>query len=375
MIGFMKKACFLSLAWLLGLILVLVVFEGVLRVIYYESDVRFSGGDMIPSQVASELSLPVNFEYEYDITEIYEAKGKEKKIKYVRDEFAIRNACGDPKNIDILTVGGSTTEQRYVKNDSTFQAVIENLSSDDGKEICVANAGIAGHSTYGHIRAFQEWFPLLPDLAPKYVLLYVGINDVTFHRNYEVVFKEHKPFPGIKNRPIKSFIRKTYLSQKTRPFFQYLKGEIEIVEDSEDRFTNNDNFIFTELNDDTIARVETHLVAFRKRFETLLEYVDAMGAEPICVTQPHRNSRIIDGQKRGLPEVFSKYNGIDYDYSIQQLYQVMENLCGDNLIDIYPLEFTNEMFYDGVHTTDIGSEFIGEKIYEAMKEKGMLEVF
>ncbi len=266
-------------------------------------------------------------------------------------------------------MGGSTTDQRLVNDESTYQAVIEKLLLDnEGKEVCVANAGVSRHSTYGHIRAFQEWFPLLPDLSPKYVLLYVGINDANFAGNYQEIHGE------VKKRPIKTFIRNTHLAQKSRPFFQYIKGEREKIDENEERFQYH-NFTATQLSDDTIEKVKTHSIKFRKRFTTLLRLVDAMGAEPICVTQPHRYVRIIDGQRKGLPYVRSIYNGLDYDYSIQQINKIMKELCGDTLIDMYSIGLKDEMYYDGMHTTDVGSEFLGRKMYEAMKEKGMLEAF
>ncbi len=378
--SWIKKACFISIGWFLGLIFMLVAFEVALRLIYNSDNDLSSGGykngGAIPSQVASELSLLPNFQHEYDVKKYF--KAKESKVRYARDKFGLRNACGMPKNIDILTIGGSTTNQRYVKDESTYQAVIEKLVLDnEGKEICVANAGIDGHSTYGHIRAFQEWFPLLPDLKPKYILLYVGINDADFIRNYELVFQEGSHPPGAKKRPIKTFIRKTYLAQKTRPFFQYLRGETE-----ERKFQQNtakyqeNNYVVTNLSDDTVEKVKKHVVAFRNRFERLLQLVDEIGATPICITQPHNYARRINGQLRGVERHSHKYNGLDFDYSLQQVNKVIYELCGeDNFIDMYSVKINHEMFYDAMHTTDIGSEFIGQKIYEAMKQKGMLEVF
>jgi len=46
-----------------------------------------------------------------------------------------------------------------------------------GTEIAVANAGLDAQSTFGHIKAFDVWFSRIPDLKPKFVIAFIGIND------------------------------------------------------------------------------------------------------------------------------------------------------------------------------------------------------
>ena len=360
MLGFIKKACFISIGWFLGLIFVLVAFEVGLRIIYPESK------NELTLETIAELGLEIDFEYDYNISDVYESE--ESTVNYKRDQYGFRNSCGDPKNIDILSVGGSTTAQRYVRDESTFQTVIEKLVKDEtGKEICVANAGYSGHSTHAHKLAFEKWFPALPDLNPKYVMLYVGINDANFKKKQR------------EDRIIKGWIRKTYLAKKTRPFFNYTKGKIEAIKNPNVGYRNanyiESDYTATELADDTIDRAEQNAIGFKKRFKGLLEQVDAMGAEPICLTQPNNFVRIIDGKKYGIPKTFYGYGGLDYDYSLQEINKMIKELCKENTIDIYAAEFVQGMFHDGTHTTDIGSEFLGNEIFKAMKQKGMLELF
>ena len=52
--------------------------------------------------------------------------------------------------------------------------------SQDKKFGCVTNAGVDGHSTWGHIFAFEHWFPLIPDLKPKFVSRYVDYQQEAF---------------------------------------------------------------------------------------------------------------------------------------------------------------------------------------------------
>ena len=64
----------------------------------------------------------------------------------------MRSNCKNTKDVKILTVGGSTTDQRYINLDSTFQSILESkINQYIDKNICIANAGVDGHTTFGHI--------------------------------------------------------------------------------------------------------------------------------------------------------------------------------------------------------------------------------
>ena len=47
------------------------------------------------------------------------------KIIYTRDIYALRSSCKYENNIDILTIGGSTTDQRYISDENTFQEILQ----------------------------------------------------------------------------------------------------------------------------------------------------------------------------------------------------------------------------------------------------------
>ena len=99
-------------------------------------------------------------------------------VRYSRDKYGLRGLDGDVSEIDILTVGGSTTDQRMVDDDETFQEVLEDLFAEDGIDVEVVNAGIDGQSTYGHIQNFSSWFDNINGIQAQYILYYVGINDL-----------------------------------------------------------------------------------------------------------------------------------------------------------------------------------------------------
>ena len=118
----------------------------------------------------------------YEVTHLYNAPRP--VIQYSRDKYGLRGAYGRPDNIDILTVGGSTTDQRFIPDGETWQDVLQDRFAQTGVTVVIANAGVQGQSTYGHIKNFKWWFPLIPDLTPDYILFYVGLNDF-----YNSIFK------------------------------------------------------------------------------------------------------------------------------------------------------------------------------------------
>lgn len=314
----------------------------------------------------TELNFLRNFDYNYSIKDLYEASVDE--VNYSRDEFGLRDNCQDPSHIRILTVGGSTTDLKYVSLNDTYQIVLEKLiSSYAGQEVCVSNAGIDGHSTYGHIATFKYWFPLIPNLNPEYVLLYIGINDAILVRTKEV--------------GIKPSLKKLYTVQRLLPLYRYLRDRF--FDNERDTYTKHNrahytvnDYVVSKLNDNTKSLTGINTAGFRSRLETILGHISNMGAKPICVTQPHRYVMKINGEMFGIPNIGrSDFSGLDYDYSIRSLNNVMKELCGDSLIDLYSVPFNEEHFYDGVHTTEAGSRYIGQSIYRGLLDGGKLTVF
>jgi len=93
----------------------------------------------------------------YDIAGLYDSSSK--AISITRDQYGLRGAFQLPADIDILTVGGSTTDQRYITDGKTWQDVLQQKFESIGKNVKVANAGVDGQSTFGHIKNFDWWFP------------------------------------------------------------------------------------------------------------------------------------------------------------------------------------------------------------------------
>lgn len=301
-------------------------------------------------------------------TNFYEVEGS---IIYNRDEYGLRDDC-DPEEINILTIGGSTTDQRYIEFNETFQEILEyNLSENLNRKICVSNAGVDGHSTYAHLISFDSWFPIIDQLNPDIYLLYVGINDAFFigdEKNPEILNKTQKE----NSQP---FLKELEIYAMYQRILKLIKGDFvarefaghNSIELSEDKYTVN------KLNPKTPKLSLENAENFRIRLKQILDKVDDLEGDFLCITQPHRFVKYLGDEKYGIENIFSKedivFSGLDYDYALNEINTVIFEECGkNNLIDLYSYDFKDKHFYDYAHTTPAGSEIIGNQIFFKIME-------
>ena len=152
-----------------------------------------------------------NLKVENDISDLYEAN--KKKISYKRDKKGYHNLT-ENKNI-ILTIGGSTTDQRYISEEYTWQNLINNKIKD--KNISVVNGGFPGQSLVGHIYSIHNWHSKSLDKNKvKKVIFYMGANDFSIFQKLIIghnirLFLANNSFLYSKFRHIRySHINKTY---------------------------------------------------------------------------------------------------------------------------------------------------------------------
>jgi len=88
----------------------------------------------------------------YETSNIESTGGRHIAI-YTRDHDGYRPyKVALPNNKLILTVGGSTTDQRWVDDHLTWQRKLENKLG-----IPVLNGGVDGQSSFGHLLSIENW--------------------------------------------------------------------------------------------------------------------------------------------------------------------------------------------------------------------------
>jgi len=122
------------------------------------------------------LNIVRNTTRYFDTSELYAGGGV---IVYSRDDNGFRGDYGAASDIDVLVLGGSTTDELYTGDADTWTARLGRRFADAGTPLTFANAAVSGQSVRGHNRAFEVWFPRVDGLKPRYVLAYIGYNDST----------------------------------------------------------------------------------------------------------------------------------------------------------------------------------------------------
>lgn len=306
-------------------------------------------------------------------------------IDYTRDAMGLRGRYAALDRIDVLTVGGSTTDQRYVDDGKTWQAVLQSEALKHGKKISVANAGMDGHSTVGHLRSFEVWFPRIwrpslnggQSLKPRLVLFYVGINDLFSEeaRRFDLRIRERargnrSRADGVKDR---SALYSLYqrLTGTYRVYRQLRIGHSKV--DFENVHWTARGLISTSYR----RLMADELEAYEKRLDLLFEEVRKLGSTAIFVTQTSRTCKIVDGATVGAEEARGEYdglacNGADICGMLREINNVTMRSCRRNggiCLDLArDVRFDDSDFYDWYHNTPSGAAKIGRYLAAALRD-------
>lgn len=327
-------------------------------------------GNWLHQNQLYKLNIPKGVTLSFDASGLYESAGE--PVLYSRDENGLRGWYSSASEIDILTIGGSTTDQRFIAEGSTWQDVMASALSTAEKRISVVNAGLDGQSTYGHIKNFEWWFPNIPDLRPTYILCYIGVNDL-FQDEANLYDKigelramdQVKEF--IKTRSALYYLYRTLRGHLKAVFVHGVEhGRIDF---SDRAWTDQ------PVADNYEALAAEHLQKYTHRLEVLLSRIIELGAEPILVTQPSRQYRKTGGKVLGVKKVRSynnaRINGVDFYHLLDLMNETTlqtARVHGVKSIDLESeLTFTNDDFYDYYHNTPSGARKIGLFLADKMR--------
>lgn len=333
----------------------------------------------------SDIPALYNFTKPRDVRIVFEGRmaGQSEDVVYTRDGFGFRGLDGPLDRIFMLTVGGSTTDQRFITDGQTFQDLLEAHFRRDGRTVDVVNAGIDGQSTFGHLLNFEEWFDKLPHLEPRYILFYIGINDFfdfSRRQGYDRVAKRTGS-PLIRFAKDRSAFYAAYRIGRSFLFPPPVAHRFDI--DASYFGPGSDYTTERAVADYRTAAVEDSLSQLGERVAELADRSRRIGARAIFVTQRSRLWHRIDGQLVGVPEWrpdefspalkdFPAMTGVDR-YHLERLQaEAILDACrkaGAICIDLADeIEVDPDRdFHDNVHTTPSGSRKIADYLYQKLK--------
>lgn len=313
------------------------------------------------------LNVVKNRSFRYDVNHLYRS---EEVVVYSRDAYGLRGNHHNPGDIDLITLGGSTTDQRYIDDQKTWQSVMMKHLESKGKSLQVANAGIDGQSSFGHLKCFEWWFPHVPDLKPSYVLFYIGLNDLYKDEDYafDALIHEEEGFQNfVKERSILYYMARTLnglwraqsvvkISHRT---FDFSKA----IWTQEPHFKGS----YEDL-------IKSRLKAYEGRLGRLIDEVETLGAKAVIVSQPARRYRFdlgyLEGEESLEPQGQVQINGLDFYHLLRRLDQVSKRVADERgaiFIDLGSTrDWVDEDFYDTVHMKPSGAQKVGMFIGEGL---------
>jgi lysophospholipase L1-like esterase len=303
------------------------------------------------------LHVPRNVVLRHEVT----GAGQTGRVAiYSRDQWGFRGSFKDPGEIDILAVGGSTTNELYIDDNQTWTAVLQQGFVQDGVRVVIANAGVDGQSTIGHLNSFDLWFSRVPGLAPKFVLFYLGVNDVFVedHQRYDVIV----PKTGWQR-----FRRYVSNNSALNSAFRTLRGVL-VARRARLVYLNDPPNLAPVDAPAAVDRAEyaSRLAEYAGRLSALAAKARNLGARPIFVTQRRGDAFIRDGRAFATkPRALADRAVLNFFNATTMRVCREENaICIDLAREI---ELVPEDFTDPIHTNASGSRKIGEYLYGRLK--------
>ena len=255
-----------------------------------------------------------------------------------------------------MTVGGSTTDERYLEEKDTWSEQLEFIINKNypNLDLEVVNAGIDGQSTYGHIWNFENWFPKIQNLRTKYIFFYIGLNEYFSDEKsiYDQGTKYLNSFQKLKLwfKENNGLIYRTYYAVYIK---FYLKDILNVGHQ-----IRNTNYQLAKTN---FQISDKNLLDLNNRLDKLIEYTKKLDAIPVFITQRSQRSILVDNKIYSIDE----FNYMSKEKIISEI--IITN-CKKNqifCIDLFSkVKFSNDSLYDLVHTNPIGAKIIAETIFK-----------
>ena len=347
------------LAIVIGLMLSFILLEGLLR-IFQPIEYRVRG---------NKIWLPQDRKYQFTNNKT----DKLDKIIYSsRNHMGFRGEPSPqkfPEYLTIIAVGGSTTACEFISDNKTWCDLLAINLKNKFKYLWLNNAGLDGHSTYGHIVLMEDY---IIKIRPKVVLFLIGANEIKLEtsRVYDnQQFK--KPLAGL-FALWDNLVNKSEVLNYSINFFRFSKAKRRGITHTPWNFYSMQQFDIPaeEVSRILLEQKQKYLTPYAERLNRLIVISRQNSIEPVLITQPSVFGDLIDpitGINLARGGTFD-WNGKLF-WQILELYNdVVRNIAAEHhvgLIDLArEMPKTTEYYYDTFHFTNTGCEKVAEIIYQ-----------
>jgi hypothetical protein len=274
--------------------------------------------------------------------------------------------------LTVITIGGSTTECHFLNDNKTWPYLLGRGLSDSCGHFWLNNAGLDGHSTYGHIVLLNDY---IKKLHPKVVVFLTGINDVetdepTFHDKLNIrgAYPDFRHYIFWNSEVLNLCLNlaRGWRAQKFNNTTNTL-----MVLDSSRRLILSDSVVQKRL-----AAQAPFIAAYKSRVEQLADTCLAWGILPVFVTQPNQFGPVKDPLTSTDLALFpcepkdDQLNGGLMWTMLERYNDVVRGLPAEKgipVIDLAHLMPKNSLYYyDMSHFTNQGAEEVSELLRAAM---------
>lgn len=275
-------------------------------------------------------------------------------------------------HLTVITIGGSTTECHFLNDDKAWPFLLGKKLADSFPGCWLNNAGLDGHSTYGHIVMLNDH---VKQLRPSVILFLTGINDIEndgpdFHdklnmRNAYPDFL-HWLFNNSEVLNVGLNLVRGWRAQR----FNNTTGTMWVLD------SNRRLMLSERLMQDRLALQAPYLKGYRQRLEELTDTCLAWHILPVLMTQPNQfgfgRDSLTGADLADYPvnPKDSLLNG-KLVWEIEEKYNdVVRNICQEKglpLIDLArSMPKNSYYFYDMSHFTNVGAERVSDLVAAAL---------
>ena len=191
----------------------------------------------------------------------------------------------------IFTVGGSTTACVTLTDGKTWpDLVLKQLQQRFGRDVWLNNAGMDGHSTFGHRILLDSH---LAKYQPDFIVYLIGINDMGREDLNDYDSRVTVSGQTFRNRLIAASELLSTAQTLYRGYRAFDLGLNHAVD--HDLRQIGSTYVEPEAVDQYLREHrERHVPGYAKRVRALVERTIALGAVPVLVTQPAMMGRGVD---------------------------------------------------------------------------------
>jgi lysophospholipase L1-like esterase len=272
------------------------------------------------------------------------------------------------QHLTVITIGGSTTECHFLNDEKTWPFLLGKKLADSLPGCWLNNAGLDGHSTFGHIVMLNDH---VKQLRPSVILFLTGINDIEndapdFHDklNTRNAYPDllHYLFNNSEVLNVALNIVRGWRAQK----FNNTTGTMWVL-DSNRRLELSEAVMQKRL-----AEQAPYLKAYRARLEDLADTCLVWHILPVFMTQPNQfgfGRDSLTGADLAAYPVNPKDTALNGQliWQIEERYNdVVRSICAEKglpMIDLARSMPKNSLyFYDMSHFTNIGARRVSDLV-------------